>query len=89
MVLQIYANLFFKIWPAMQGQSDFRFDKSQIYNLFLYGSYRKCQSFYQMHAYDKWCIQICSWVFFLNKVQKWVPLRAMKTFIRKKMGHTA
>ena len=24
----------------------------------------------------------------LNKNQKWVPLRAMKTFIRKKMGHT-
>ena len=23
-----------------------------------------------------------------NKIQKWVPLRAMKTFIRKKMGHT-
>ena len=23
-----------------------------------------------------------------NKNQKWVPLRAMKTFIRKKMGHT-
>ena len=22
-----------------------------------------------------------------NKNQKWVPLRAMKTFIRKKMGH--
>ena len=24
----------------------------------------------------------------MNKNQKWVPLRAMKTFIRKKMGHT-
>ena len=23
-----------------------------------------------------------------NKIQKRVPLRAMKTFIRKKMGHT-
>ena len=23
-----------------------------------------------------------------NKIQKFVPLRAMKTFIRKKMGHT-
>ena len=23
-----------------------------------------------------------------NKKQKWVPLRAMKTFIRKKIGHT-
>ena len=23
-----------------------------------------------------------------NNNQKWVPLRAMKTFIRKKMGHT-
>ena len=23
-----------------------------------------------------------------NKTQKWVPLRAMKTFIRKKIGHT-
>ena len=23
-----------------------------------------------------------------NKNQKWVPLRAMKTFIRTKMGHT-
>ena len=26
----------------------------------------------------------CSWA---NKNKKWVPLRAMKTFIRKKMGH--
>ena len=24
----------------------------------------------------------------VNKNKKWVPLRAMKTFIRKKMGHT-
>ena len=23
----------------------------------------------------------------INNKQKWVPLRAMKTFIRKKMGH--
>ena len=23
-----------------------------------------------------------------NKNKKWVPLRAMKTFVRKKMGHT-
>ena len=26
--------------------------------------------------------------FIANNIQKWVPLRAMKTFIRKKMGHT-
>ena len=25
---------------------------------------------------------------YMNKNQKWVPLRAMKTFITKKMGHT-
>ena len=24
----------------------------------------------------------------INKNKKWVPLRAMKTFVRKKMGHT-
>ena len=27
-------------------------------------------------------------VLFVNKNKKWVPLRAIKTFIRKKMGHT-
>ena len=27
-------------------------------------------------------------IFNRNKNQKWDPLRAMKTFIRKKMGHT-
>ena len=28
------------------------------------------------------------WIGSSNKYQKWVPLRAMKTFIRKKMDHT-
>ena len=34
------------------------------------------------------CLFIYMYFVVLNKNKKWLPLRAMKTFIRKKMGNT-